>query len=142
MVQHNSQHLTPQENGRQFEKEFADSLGAKLVKGSGNQWFAKLDVSSAHILWSLKSTSKKSLPFTSALMQEAEAAILGSGGVGGETVPGVATSVDGEVYVTLKQADFIRLFQSDVKFIEPSNSEKKRQRSKLPELFRSTVPDE
>src|SRR5580765_8148553 len=38
---------TAMEHGREFERETADVLNAELVPGSGNQWFAKLDLEEA-----------------------------------------------------------------------------------------------
>ena len=128
---------TPQSLGRAFERRFADLIGAKVVPGSGNQWFAKQDVRSAVVLWSLKWTSKRHFLFSTKLMTEVEEAISAPGGIGGETIPGVATSLDGEVFITLRADDFIRLFQSEIKFIEPTKNEEKRLRSKIPELFRN-----
>jgi hypothetical protein len=69
-------------------------------------------------------------------MQEAQKAILGQGGVGGDTIPGIATSVDGEVYVTLRAEDFLKIFQEDSKWIPQSKGEEKRARSRIPALLR------
>jgi hypothetical protein len=126
----------PQKTGRRFEKFWASLFGVKPVKGSGSLWYAKLDVSDASIMWSCKHTDDQSFRVSKELMREAEEAVLGQGGVGGETIPGLAVSVDGEVLVTLRAEDFLRLFQSQGKWIPKSKGEEKRARSRIPSLLR------
>lgn len=132
---------SPQKRGRRFEKFWAALFGVKPVKGSGALWYAKLDVSDASILWSCKHTEDKSFRVSKELMSEAEEAVLGQGGVGGETIPGIATSVDGEVFVTLRAEDFLRLFQTEGKWIPRSKGEEKRARSRIPSLLREEEGD-
>lgn len=122
---------TPQEMGRLFEKVWATLLGVKPQPGSGNQWFAKMDVADSQILWSLKYTEKESFSLNKKVMREVEDAVTGT------TIPGLATSIDGEQYVTLRADDFVRLCRSgDYKYIVPTKAEQKRSRSKVPSLFR------
>jgi hypothetical protein len=128
---------TPQKAGRRFEAFWASLFGVKPIKGSGSLWYAKLDVADGgSILWSCKHTDNQSFRISSELMQEAQKAILGQGGVGGDTIPGIATSVDGEVYVTLRAEDFLKIFQEDSKWIPQSKGEEKRARSRIPALLR------
>ena len=126
---------TPQEKGFQFEEEFAQALGAEPTRGSGNQWFAKMDIGQAEILWSCKHTDNESFRMSKNLMREVQQAITGQGGVGGSTIPGMAVSVDGEIYCTIRAEDFLRLMQEEVKFVQPSKGEAKRQRAKVPKLL-------
>lgn len=133
---------TPQKAGRRFEAFWASLFGVEPVKGSGSLWYAKLDVSDASILWSCKHTEDKSFRVSSDLMREAQQAITGQGGVGGETIPGIATSVDGDVYVTLRAHDFLSLFQKEGKWIPKSKGEEKRARSRIPSLLRDQEEDE
>ena len=127
---------SPQKAGRRFEAFWASLFGVEPVKGSGSLWYAKLDVNDASILWSCKHTDSQSFRISRELMAEVQQAILGQGGVGGETIPGIATSVDGEVYVTLRADDFLRIFQADSKWIPKSKGEEKRARSRIPSLLR------
>lgn len=128
---------TPQKAGRRFEAFWASLFGVKPIKGSGSLWYAKLDVADGgSILWSCKHTDNQSFRISRELMAEAQQAILGQGGVGGDTIPGIATSVDGEVYVTLRADDFLRIFQEDSKWIPQSKGEEKRARSRIPSLLR------
>jgi hypothetical protein len=126
---------TPQEKGYEFEEKFAEALGAKPTRGSGNQWFAKMDIGGAEILWSCKHTDNESFRMAKSLMREVQDAIIGQGGIGGSTIPGMAISVDGEVYCTIRAEDFLRLIQEEVKFVQPSKGEAKRQRAKIPKLL-------
>jgi len=126
-----------QKAGTRFEKFWAKVFGVEPTRGSGNQWHAKLDVGDGSILWSCKHTDAASFSLSTKLMREAEAAINGPGGVGGKTLPGIAVSLDGEVYVTLRAEDLLRLLASDgAQYITPSKGEQKRSRSKIPALLR------
>lgn len=127
---------TPQKAGRRFEAFWAKLFGVKPVKGSGSLWYAKLDVADASIMWSCKHTDDKSFRVSQELMREAEEAVLGQGGVGGDTIPGLAVSVSGDVYVTLRAEDFLRLFQTEGKWIPMSKGEEKRARARTPSLLR------
>ena len=127
--------MNPQEKGRLFERIWAKLLGAQPQPGSGNQWFAKMDVADGEILWSLKYTEKKSFSLTKELMREVEKEVTPG------VIPGIATSVDGEQFVTLRAEDFIRLASTDaMKYITPTKAEQKRARSKVPNLFRDDAP--
>jgi len=128
----------PQKRGRRFESYWASLFGVKPIKGSGSLWYAKLDVADGgSILWSCKHTEDQSFRMTKGLMREAQEAILGQGGVGGQTIPGMAISVDGEVFVTLRAEDFMALYQKDGKWIPKSKGEEKRARSKIPSILRN-----
>lgn len=128
---------SPQDKGRYFERVWGKIFGVKPVPGSGSQWFAKLDVADGAILWSLKYTEKQSFSLSKSLMREAEEAVTGQGGVGGSIIPGIATSVDGEQYVTLRAEDFVRLCRSDAyKYIVPTKAEQRRTRANVPSLLR------
>jgi hypothetical protein len=123
--------------GRRFERFWAALFGVKPVKGSGSLWYAKMDVGDGSILWSCKHTDHESFSISTGLMREAQQAITGPGGVGGETLPGLAVSVGGEAYVTLRAEDFLRLFKTAATgYIEPSKGEAKRARARLPGLLR------
>jgi len=126
-----------QKAGTRFEKFWAKVFGVEPTRGSGNQWHAKLDVGDGSNLWSCKHTDAASFSLSTKLMREAEAAINGPGGVGGKTLPGIAVSLDGEVYVTLRAEDLLRLLASDgAQYIVPSKGDQKRSRSKIPALLR------
>lgn len=79
--------------GRSFEEEFAAQIGAKLQPGSGNQWFAKLDVDASNVLWSLKWTEKRTFAITPDLILEADRATSGPAGTG--QLPAIAARIGG-----------------------------------------------
>lgn len=132
------QDKTAQERGRIFEKTFAKLLGAKPQKGSGSLWFAKLDIADGVILWSLKLTDKKSFSLKKSLMREVDQAIHGQGGIGGDVIPGVAVSVDGEEYVVLRAQDFLGLVTEGVKYAPMDKAESKRARAGIPAILRES----
>lgn len=99
---------TPQKEGREWEAEFAKSIGAQLVPGSG-ALFAKLDVRGATVLWSLKLTRNKSFSFKDAYMREAMEAIHGPGGIGNGVIPGVAFKTEDGEYIVFRKEDAIYL---------------------------------
>lgn len=111
---------TPQQRGRQFEREIAERLGAELVPGSGC-FFSKLDVDAGSVLFSLKLTQLSCATVGRALFREADAAITAPGGVGGNYVPGVITGVEdgAEVYVTMRLDDFLSVLSGDVTLDRP-----------------------
>ena len=128
---------TPQQKGRRFEKFWSKFFGVAPVKGSGNQWYAKLDVNTTSFLFSLKHTDKSSFTITKNIVKEVEDAIHGQGGIGGSTIGAVATSVEGEVFVVFRGEDFLRMVQSgDFAYVVPSKAEQKRARSRVPALLR------
>lgn len=132
-----------QRTGYRFERYFASLFGAKPTKGSGSHWTAKMDVADGTILWNLRHTDAASFRVTKDLMSETVAAINGPGGVGGDTIPGIAISVQGEIYTILRAEDFVSLLTSDegVKYIRPSKAEAKRRRATIPNIFKTIEED-
>lgn len=126
---------TAQQRGYDFEKEWADVLGAKVTKGSGNQWWARMDVPDGVFLWSLKATTKKGFRLTKGLMQEVWTAIVGLGGKG-EAEAGMAIDIDGDKFVVIPAETFARLMRENVKYIKPTKADVKRASSKVPLLMR------
>lgn len=102
--------ITAQEAGREYEVLFAESIGATPVHNSG-AGFSKLDARGGSILWSVKWAGRhKSFRVEEAHFTEADAAINGPGGIGGEVIPGLAfTTESGEEFVTLRKADMMML---------------------------------
>lgn len=128
---------SPQKHGGRFEKFWAKLFGVEPVRGSGNQWHAKMDVGDGSILWSCKATVKGSFTVSKYAMREVQTAITGPGGVGGDTIPGLAVLVDGEAFVVLRAEDFLRIAASDaVKYVTPSRADQKRARARIPTLLR------
>lgn len=126
------------EKGRDFEKQTASFLGAKLVPGSGNQWHAKLDVGKAGgLLASLKWSRRDPIPRLSTLMRETSDAITAPGGVGLETIGAVILGAPGKrSTITLYLDDFARVVEEDLKLTTQSKVDAKLARARTPVLFR------
>lgn len=130
---------TPQEEGRRFERFWAKLFGVEPQKGSGSVWYAKLDVGDSTFLFSCKHTTAESFRVSKELLREIDQAITGQGGVGGDVIPAMAVAIDngGEVVVSLRAEDLLRIIQSDsAKYITPSRGEQKRNRARIPNLLR------
>ena len=123
---------TPQEEGRRFEPFWARFFGVEPTRGSGNQWSAPLDVGDVGFLFSLKETQAESFRVSRELMREVERQISGN------RIPGMAVAIDGgEIFVTLRGEDFLRLINSDqARYVTPSRGAQKRSRAKIPEILR------
>lgn len=126
-----------QKGGLRFEKFWSKFFGVEPTKGSGSQWFAKLDISTSAVLFSLKHSSKDVLRFGSYrlkdLLKECDDAINGQGGTGGDTAGAVAIHEEetGEIYVVFRGHDFLRMAETgDIHYIVPSKGEQKRSRAK------------
>jgi hypothetical protein len=127
---------SPQKSGRRFERFWAAIFGTEPQKGSGNQWFCKLDVADGSITWSLKWTGDESIRITKDMLREADRAVYENGD---NSIPGIAVSIDNgaEVIVAMRASDFIRMMStSAAKYIVPSKAEAKRQRASVPNLLR------
>lgn len=104
---------TPQEEGREFEDEFAKIIGGTPIKMSG-AGFTKQDVNSGTVLWQNKHTRGKSVPVNGALFADIDRAINGPGGIGGDVIPGVASrAADGEIICSFRLKDLLRLQEID-----------------------------
>ena len=126
---------TPQQEGGRFERFWAKFFGREPIKGSGNQWHSPMDVGTIGILFNLKHWRNDKLRFgrynVSDLLKEADEA------AGLDKVGALATSEDGEVLVTFRGSDFLRMAQTgDIKFLTASKGDQKRARSRIPSLLR------
>jgi hypothetical protein len=127
---------TPQDKGRQFEKELAQEFGLKQVPGSGSTWHSKLDINGNGARWSLKFTEKSWFPITMADIHEALDACYGVGGAG-ETPIWAARVPEGD-FIIMRKEDFIALHENDMTFIVKENKKLAARKAKAntPELLR------
>lgn len=128
-----------QDDGRSFEERFADLVGGKLTPGSGNQWYALMDVGGKAILWSLKHTGKKSLSVSPGILREVIKAATGIGGR--NMIPGIATDISGESFVVMRADDFAQLFQENIEITPARSADVKRARAKIPQALRDSPND-
>jgi hypothetical protein len=120
-----------QQDGIDFEKRFADLIGGQLTPGSGNQWYAKLDVSSRGILFSLKHTGKNFFRITKDVLREAIVAANQEG-----CIPAWALDIAGEDFILMRGHDFRMLMEEDHKVVAKSKRTAKRKRAATPVLMR------
>lgn len=135
---------TPQERGYDFEDRWAAVFGVKPTKGSGSLWYAKLDVSTGEIIFSLKHTDHESFRVTTGMLEEALAAVLGPMGKGLNTIPAMGIEV-GEAhhqFVVLPADDFIRIVTDAITFRQPSKSEVRRAQANLTGIDRKAQDDD
>lgn len=129
--------MKPTERGRQFEKEMAAVLGADLVPGSGNQWFAKLDLQKlGTLMLSLKWTGKDGFVLTPKLFKEIYDAVYAPGGVGKDVIGGAVISVGDTPYAIFNLNDLVRILQEEITIGVQSKADAKVSRSRIPLIFR------
>lgn len=127
---------TPQEKGKQFETDLASEFGLKMVPGSGNVWYDKMDLKGKGARWSLKYTSKEKFPITFEDIIENLQVCFGSGGTG--EIPIWASRIQENDYITMRKEDF-KLMQTDhIILIEQDRPQvaARKERAKMPELLR------
>lgn len=131
--------------GRLFESLFVKIFGGKEVPGSGNQAFRKLDTEQgSFILWSLKATKKKSFSLTKADLDEAYEAVRGLGGVGSETIAGLAICfVEGDepkptdkIFAVIDMHDYVSQLKEKPEVFKASKADEKYARADVPQLLR------
>jgi hypothetical protein len=132
---------TPQQRGYDFEEAWADLFGSSVQKGSGNLWYAKLDVPTGQMIWSLKHTDAESFRLTGDMIDEAVEAVYGPMGKGLGTIPAWAIQV-GKArrrLVVVEAADFVKLVTEGVSIRQPSKGEVKRARASMTSLERKAA---
>lgn len=120
-----------QQEGIDYEIRMGKRIGADVQVGSGNMWFAKLDLAGRGMLWSLKWTSKESFRLTKKVLGEAIREALKDG-----SVPGLMIEVAGESFTVLRTNDFIMLMEEESKVVEEDKGARRRRRAALPSLLR------
>lgn len=129
--------LTPQQEGRAYEVRFAKAIGAVPVPGSGSG-FSKLDVRGSKILWSCKwSGNHKSFRVSQDHFEEAMHAIVGPGGIGGDTIPAMAIQLDGEELAVFRMSDIVAMLTDETP-IATAKSQGRVRRDDTPEILRGT----
>lgn len=127
---------TPQEQGRQFEKDLAEEFGLELVPGSGSVWHSKLDLLGQETRWSLKYSESGSFPIKAVDIATAEEQCFGLGG-DGKTPIWAARMPRGD-YIVLRKEDFVAMQKGNINLINKGNpkSEARKAQARLPELLR------
>ncbi len=131
--------MTPQNQGRQFEKDLSEEFGLKQTPASGSVWHDKLDLVGDDTRWSLKYTESGAFPLTSSDIYEAEQVCFGPGGDG--RTPIWAIRFPPGDFIVLRKNDF-KLMQAGytklLNIIEEDRPQVKarKDRASRPELLR------
>lgn len=127
---------TPQQQGRNFERELSEEFGLELVPGSGSTWHSKLDLVGLGARWSLKYTESGAFPITVNDLTEAETACFGPGGDG--KIPIWAARVPLGDYIIMRKEDFKALQKGTISLIEQDRPQvaARKARARQPELLR------
>jgi len=120
--------------GTEFENDLAKELGLKRVPGSGNRWFAKLDIRGRGTRWSLKATGDSGFRVDEGMLMEAVNACESIGGTGEIPVWAVRTSIGD--FIIQRKEDWIRFMREETFSVPQTKSQERRSRSKIPQLLR------
>ncbi len=135
---------TPQEIGREFEEQFAEELGLKLVPGSGSQWHSKLDVKGKGARWSLKATRHRSYSLSCDDLEELAVACYGLDGDGSLPLMAIRLYAEDdpvEVVVMLKD-DFLPIVRGEYTLAQETKVNARRRLANTPELLRDQEEDD
>jgi len=127
------------DGGFEFEKMLAKLIDGDLHPGSGNKWYAKLDVGSGSIIFSAKATKEKTFRITPAMFQEVDEEIHGPGGRGGGAIGAHAVQLEmdpEQVYVAFRIEDLLRLLREEITLGREKRSEAITRQAAVPELLR------
>lgn len=129
---------TPQQLGKQYEKEFSERYNLSQVPNSGAGKFYKMDSEGKSVLYSLKwqLSTKKSFSVKTSDLEELDNSVRGAAGVGPDYVGALGFSLEDEDYICLRMSDFVRLFTEQPDIFQASKSETKKQRARIPSLLR------
>lgn len=125
-----------QQAGIDYEKKLAALVGGRLTPGSGNQWFAKGDISTRVVKWWLKHTGKQSFTISKAILREAIVAANEEG-----AIPAWAFDIAGEDFILMRGNDF-RMLQEEEEKIIPSNKSAAKRRLASTSVLRRSMHDE
>lgn len=130
--------------GTAFEFLFEKLYGGKRQKGSGNQWYSKLDIEGKSLLISCKATQADSFRITKSIIREAFDAVSGPGGVGDDYVPlivvdfveGKEPTADDPMYALIEMEDLYLLLKEKRELFLETKKEAKHRSASVPSLFR------
>ena len=128
------------EQGLGFEDRMAARLGAEKMPGSGNKWYARLDLGLQAFLLSLKHTRLRSYDLTVHELAEIREVIHAPGGVGGDTLGallvGIGEGEDEHLVVVQPLDDWLRMVTEQRKLVVESKAEARKRSSTVPVLLR------
>lgn len=133
-----------QQAGYDWEEELGKDLGLKVTPGSGNQWFARMDLDDKGVVIQLKATKEDSFPWRDmiAALNECERYIGSPGGPPQDSFAIAAirtSSLDpgaGDDIICIRAGEFKRLMQAGITLGTQSKAEAKQERARTSELDR------
>ncbi len=133
--------MTPQDQGREFEKDLSQEFGLKQVPGSGSVWHSKLDLSGHDVRWSLKFTTRKICPIRYEDFEEGLEACYGVGGDGSTPIWAARIEPLNEDFIIMRKEDFKLMQMGYEKLMNIISEDKpqvaaRKRRASQPELLR------
>lgn len=126
---------TSQDRGREFERRWAERVGASHHSGSGNFYLWRLDASNrGRYLWSCKHTDSEAIRLTIGDILEVEKAAVSEG-----VAPVMAISINGHEYVLQPAQQWLdeHTEGAKVEFIKPTKHDERLAKRKTSPLFRN-----
>lgn len=134
--------MTGQQQGRDWEQDFAEEFNLSLVPGSGALWYSgKLDITGQGARWSLKWTSKDSYRLT---LKDIEEALEATGSLSGTSeIPLWALNISGHELVVMRKEDFKQIQTGELNVVPEKRTKTaiRTQLSNVPILLRETDLD-
>lgn len=129
---------TPQQLGREWEREGAGIVGGKLVKGSGNLYYARGDVKSGgEIIWSFKHTIHQRSPVDLDVIADARSMALGPHGTNFGAVDLIAYKLgDGTMRADLDLMQLLAWIRQPPELIAPTKQDVLRHTARTPPYMR------
>lgn len=124
---------TPQDRGREWERNLARIVGAQLVKGSGNTFYARGDVRGREIIWSAKHTDHLSSPVNNAVIADARSMALGPTGTNHGALDIVAYQIgNGVMRADLDLRELVEMLKAPPELIPASSQDNLRYTARTP----------
>lgn len=132
--------LTPQDRGRQWEKDGAKLVGGRLVKGSGNSFHARGDVKNGgQIVWSFKHTIHNSFSVTRDIIEDARSMALGPMAADSSIIDVLAYKMgDGTMRGDLDLMTLIAWIAQPPEILPATKTDSIRATARTPNLLRGT----
>jgi hypothetical protein len=123
---------TPQDRGRDWERE-----GARLVKGSGNLFYARGDVRGRELVWSFKHTDSARSPVDHFVIVDARSMALGPTGTNHGALDIIAYQLgNGMRRADLDLAELVALLQAPPELIPATKQDNLRHTARTPPHLR------
>jgi hypothetical protein len=129
---------TPQELGRQWERDGVKIVGGSLVKGSGNAYYARGDLKNGgEIVWSFKYASHMTSPVNGPVIEDARTMALGPTGTNFGAVDVIAYKLgDGTMRADLDLMQLIAWIKEPPTIVAATPQDNLRHTARTPSILR------